>query len=199
MITPEFVEEHGLTSSQYIASISDKYREKWDKKLDQVSFNDEQLEFLHQDLLPIKAAIFSAEWCPDCQNAVPIVIKMAEETEGLDLVIIDRDEHVDELKDYQINGGLRVPFVLFTNNKYQELTRWVERSQLAYELIYKAKMRALDENTDDYGQFVRQSFHERSKDLFKANLESIFEQFRKAMYIRNSAAKLEEFGQQLTA
>jgi thiol-disulfide isomerase/thioredoxin len=197
VFSEDFIRSKGKTAEEYISSVADRYRERWTRKIEQVELTEEQQSFLTADYFPIKIVAISADWCPDCQNAIPILMKFAEISSYIDLVLVDRDSNKEALnkEGFLTNGGMRIPLVIYTNTEWQKLGMWAERSALTYQLVHEAKKQAVEVGTDDYGQFVRERFRTHSKALFLANRDELYNELRKSVLIYASAAKLENFNQ----
>lgn len=192
MLTEEFVLSYAQDPETYLSEISEKYKGKWEKKINQVEFNQGQIDFLESNQLLINIVIFSAEWCPDCQASVPVPIKMAEHSDYINVKIIDKDKHGEEvLEDYKTNGGKRVPLILFLNEDYQELSRWIERSTFGYKLVFEAKKEAVNSDRS-YKEFVREKFKSHSKKLVNENIEELFDILEKSVMLLGASAKIDE-------
>src|SRR5262249_47401190 len=79
-------------------------------------------------------------WCGDCINQCPIFEHIARATAKIDLRFLDRDEHPIVRDDLSINGGHRVPVLVFLSEDFSEVSRYGERTlpqyrQLARDLL----------------------------------------------------------------
>lgn len=67
------------------------------------------------------------DWCGDASNTIPIVARWAEETPGVDLRVVRRDEHLDLMNQYLTNGSRSIPIVIALDENFQELGHWGPR------------------------------------------------------------------------
>jgi len=185
MINSSFIKEQGQNPEEYFETIKEEYLPKWDSKRDQVKFSEEQLTFLQQEFFPIHIVVVSADWCPDCRTTVPILIRMAELSSFLDITIIDRDSHVNQVDSIRANGSFKVPLVLFINDKYEELTRWIERATYTYAIQYQSKLEA-HETGEEMKEVMRRNFGKHSLKIMQATTNELFEQMMKAVYMLNA-------------
>jgi thiol-disulfide isomerase/thioredoxin len=77
--------------------------------------------------------VFSEAWCGDCAQILPVITKIAEASEGkIDLKIIIKSEHKDEMQHYLTNGTEAVPkLVRFHAETFDEIGTWGARPEKA--------------------------------------------------------------------
>jgi len=124
-------------------SATDKPR--WDKARDAVAFTDSQSALLKLFTRPTHVLVLAGAWCGDCANNCPIFVRFAELASCLDVRFLDRDEHADAQKELQINGGNRVPVVVFFSEDGTEVARYGERTLTSYRKMVKAAVPGLPE------------------------------------------------------
>ena len=74
-----------------------------------------------------KLLVLSADWCLDAANSVPHLARLAAETGGLELRLLERDEHLD-LMDEHLTGGARAfPVVILLDAEGKERGWWGSR------------------------------------------------------------------------
>src|SRR5271170_3130561 len=76
--------------------------------------------------------VLAGAWCGDCSGQCPIYDRFAEVARSIDVRYIDRDEHADVQKELQINGGNRVPVLIFFSEDGLEVGRYGERTLSKY-------------------------------------------------------------------
>lgn len=92
--------------------------------------------------------VLSEGWCGDAANIVPVLHKMAEVTEQIELRIALRDDHDDLMQHFLTNGGKAIPKLLVLDAETLEVVAdWGPRPQEAKQLIldYKAAHGVVDE------------------------------------------------------
>src|SRR6185437_13448671 len=78
------------------------------------------------------ALVLAGAWCGDCSSQCPIFERFAEAAPVIQVRYLDRDEHADVQRELQINGGNRVPVLVFFNEDGQEVSRYGERTLSKY-------------------------------------------------------------------
>jgi hypothetical protein len=74
-------------------------------------------------------------WCGDCINQCPAFDHFARASAAIDLRFLDRDD-LPEVRDaLAINGGHRVPVVVFLSEDFQEVARYGERTLSTYRRL----------------------------------------------------------------
>ena len=71
-------------------------------------------------------------WCGDCVNQCPTFDHFAAAAPAIRLRFLDRDAHPDAQEALRINGGNRVPVVVFFSEDGQEAARFGERTLSKY-------------------------------------------------------------------
>ncbi|GGD19098.1 thioredoxin family protein [Flavobacterium orientale] len=92
--------------------------------------------------------VLSEGWCGDAAQLLPIINKMTELSENIDLRIVLRDENEDLMNQFLTNGGKAIPKLLILDAEtLTVLSDWGPRPESAKNLIldYKAKHGIVDE------------------------------------------------------
>jgi hypothetical protein len=75
----------------------------------------------------IKLLVLAEDWCGDASNTVPVLARLADETPGVELRILRRDEHPDVMDRYLTNGSRSIPIVIALDEGFRELGHWGPR------------------------------------------------------------------------
>ncbi|WP_410878569.1 thioredoxin family protein [Myroides sp. DW712] len=112
--------------------------------------------------------VLSESWCGDAAQSVPMLNKMAEITDKVELRIVFRDQNLELMDQYLTNGGRAIPKLLIVDKDTMEvLGHWGPRPADAAQLVhdYKTEHGAFDEDgiillnkwyTKNKGQQVQQ-------------------------------------------
>jgi hypothetical protein len=76
-------------------------------------------------------------WCGDCINQCPIFAHFAQVAPAIRVRYLDRDEHAEVRSLLQINGGNRVPVVVFFSEDGLEVARYGERTLSKYRQMMR--------------------------------------------------------------
>ncbi|MDR1876894.1 MAG: thioredoxin family protein [Flavobacteriaceae bacterium] len=94
----------------------------------------------------INLLIISEGWCGDAAQSVPVVNKLAENSDKLEMKIIFRDENENLINHYLTNGGKAIPIIILLDaENFSEIAHWGPRPKPLLPLIQKYK-----ENPETY-------------------------------------------------
>lgn len=115
----------------------DKYatppqRERWNGMHSRFQLEPDQVEQVKSFSRKMPVLCMAGAWCGDCINQCPIFEHIAAASTVIDLKFIDRDARADVADLLSINGGHRVPAVLFLSEDFQEVARYGERTLVGY-------------------------------------------------------------------
>src|SRR5205823_3057338 len=79
-------------------------------------------------------------WCGDCINQCPVFDHFARAAPALDVRFLDRDARTDVRDLLAINGGHRVPLVVFLSEDGLEVARYGERTLSTYRRLAAEKL-----------------------------------------------------------
>lgn len=92
--------------------------------------------------------VLSEGWCGDAAQILPIISKMAQVSDKIDLQIVFRDENPELMNLFLTNGGKSIPkLIILEKNALKVIADWGPRPTEAIKLIvdYKAKHGIVDE------------------------------------------------------
>jgi len=90
-------------------------------------------------------------WCGDCAQIVPVIARIAEASDKVELKIILRDENPEFMDAYLTYGGKSVP-KLISYNKHtgEELYQWGPRPQKIQAMVKSFKQENPEVNHDEF-------------------------------------------------
>jgi thiol-disulfide isomerase/thioredoxin len=125
--------QQGLTYADFLARYADEGQKKrWRQMHDQVQLTPEHMELLRSFRRQMNLLCLAGTWCGDCINQCPIFEHFAAAAPRIQVRYLDRDEHADAQRELQINGGNRVPVVVFFSDDGFEVARYGERTLSKY-------------------------------------------------------------------
>jgi thiol-disulfide isomerase/thioredoxin len=109
-------------------------RARWDASHARVELSPEQITLLGGFRRAMPTLVLNGAWCGDCINQCPIFDHFARASAGaIALRFLDRDEAPPDVgATLMINGGRRVPHVVFLSEDFQEVARYGERPLSTY-------------------------------------------------------------------
>ncbi len=131
----------GLTYEHFLEEYgTDADRRAWQAVYERVLLTDGQRQVLHSFQRDVYALCLASAWCGDCAAQCPIFARFAEETERIRLAFIERDAE-PELRDYlKVNGGHRIPVVVFLSEDGYEAGRYGDRSLSRYRYLVERQL-----------------------------------------------------------
>ncbi len=107
---------------------------------------DKTIQLSHETLLalkkndkPITWLVLTEGWCGDAAQTLPVINKIADESDLITLKIIFRDEHEELMGHFLTNGGKSIPKLLVLNSENDVLNTWGPRPNIATKMVQDYK------------------------------------------------------------
>ncbi len=68
----------GIDFQEYLKGISDRFKDRFVSRYEETEIPEEYLQRLQQLLTGKTIIAFSAEWCKDCSNNIPVLARISE-------------------------------------------------------------------------------------------------------------------------
>ena len=102
--------------------------------------NEEVKDALQNFPKPIYWVVLAEGWCGDVAENLPVIHKMADATDKVDLRIILRDQNPEIMDRYLTNGGRSIPkLIALEQESLNELGTWGPRPKELQEFVEKKK------------------------------------------------------------
>lgn len=91
--------------------------------------------------------VISESWCGDAAQILPILNKMSEVTDNVNLRIVLRDENSDLINQFLTNGSKSIPIVIILEEDLKVINTFGPRPNAARKIVeeYKLKNGSIDE------------------------------------------------------
>lgn len=133
--------EAGMPYYRYVRSGTADQLQNWTRVYEAASLTPAQRELTGAFVRRINVIGLSGLWCGDCVQQCPLIARIAEANpERIDLRWLDRDEHLDLQRFTAINGGHRVPVLLFCAEDYQLVSWYGDRTLSRYRAIAQRQL-----------------------------------------------------------
>ena len=125
------------------SKLNDRRMTRLDKT---IQLSQETLLGLKKIDKPITWLVLTEGWCGDAAQTLPVISKIANESDLITLKIIFRDEHEELMNQFLTNGGKSIPKLLVLNSENKVLNTWGPRPNIATKMVqdYKNKYGQLD-------------------------------------------------------
>src|SRR5262249_44770213 len=110
-------------------------RQRWDAMHGRFGLSAEQAGLLGGFTRRMPVVCLAGAWCGDCINQCPVFDHFARAASAIDLRFLDRDALPEVREALMINGGQRVPVVVFLSEDWHEVSRYGERALSIYRKL----------------------------------------------------------------
>ena len=110
-------------------------RARWDAMHPRFALGDDQRALLGGFSRRMPVLCLAGAWCGDCINQCPAFAHFAGASPAIDLRFLDRDARPDVREALAVNGGHRVPVVVFLSEDGFEVSRYGERTLSIYRKL----------------------------------------------------------------
>lgn len=90
--------------------------------------------------------VITESWCGDAAQTLPVINRIAEASENIELRIVLRDEHPELMDNFLTNGTRSIPKLVILDSDTEVVETWGPRTAAATKLVsdYKAKFGKID-------------------------------------------------------
>lgn len=128
----------GLTYADFVQRYAtDVQKQRWRQVHEQVALTSAQRGLLGSFGREMNVLCLAGAWCGDCINQCPVFEHFAATAPVIRVRYLDRDDHADVQQALQINGGNRVPVVVFFSEDGHEVGRYGERTLSKYRQMMR--------------------------------------------------------------
>lgn len=133
-----------LSYDQFLKTGTEAQQRRWTQVYNAAKLTTAQHELVASFVREMKILVYAGLWCGDCVQQCPLLERIAEAASGkIDLRFLARDASRELDPELRINGGSRVPAVLF----FSEDGRWCgtfgDRTIHRYRALVKEELGAM--------------------------------------------------------
>ncbi len=89
----------------------------------------------------LRLLVIAEDWCGDAANTVPVLGKLGDEAEGIDVRIIRRDDNPEVMDRYLTNGARSIPIAILLDPEFNEIGYWGPRPKELQQWVMDNKDR----------------------------------------------------------
>lgn len=131
----------GAAYDVYAKSGKPEQNDNWKRVYDQAKLTDAQAKLIGSFTRKINVIGLSGIWCGDCVQQCPLIARIAEANpDKIDLRWLDRDAHADLQAMVRINGGNRVPVLIFCAEDYEFVSWYGDRTLSRYRALARKQL-----------------------------------------------------------
>ncbi|PKB72791.1 MAG: hypothetical protein BZY75_05175 [SAR202 cluster bacterium Io17-Chloro-G7] len=118
--------EQGMSTQEYIDQIKVNKQPFLDI-YENVEVPSEARGLFESQAGPLRLAVFTADWCGDAVSTTPVILRLAESTDKIDVKIFNRDEELELTNSFlpEHRAGT-VPVFVVLDSSMNEIARFVE-------------------------------------------------------------------------
>ena len=125
----------GLTYTAYKEQMT-RNRERLEGNEQALALSGDDLAFFARLAQPVNVLVLAEDWCGDVINNLPVLARLAEASDQLNMRIFLRDQNLDIMDQYLKEGQFRsIPVFVFFDQNFHELGYWIERPARISELV----------------------------------------------------------------
>lgn len=122
--------------------------------------------------------VLAEGWCGDVSQNLPVIAKMADVTENIELKILLRDENPEIMDNYLTNGGRSIPkLICFSSATHREKGTWGPRPEPVQKMVMELKEK--QKNNTDSKELVERYHHTMHKWYNQDKSQTIQQEFLK--------------------
>ena len=126
--------DQGLTYDAFKAQMT-RNRERLEENEKRVDLAKENVAAFRALPRPVKVVVLAEDWCGDVIANLPVLGRLAQESETLDVRIFLRDQNDDIMQRYMNKGQFKsIPVFVFFDEDFRELGHWIERPASVTEI-----------------------------------------------------------------
>ena len=118
------------------SKLNDRRMTRLDKT---IQLSQETLLALKKINNPITWLVLTEGWCGDAAQTLPVINKIADKSDLINLRIIFRDEHEELMRHFLTNGGKSIPKLIVLNSENDVLNTWGPRPNIATKMVQDYK------------------------------------------------------------
>src|ERR1051326_3329543 len=128
--------DSGLLYERYVQTGTDEQKRRWQQVYDAAVLTEQQKLLLGGFVREMNVLVFSGIWCGDCVEQGPLIQRIAEgNRKKIDLRFVERPKDAELIPELRINGGSRVPLVVFLSEDNEWCATAGDRTLNRYRAI----------------------------------------------------------------
>ena len=141
----------GMTSEEYVSQMN-TFQKEMLRRINDLRITSAEFDRVRNIDQGRKLLVLTESWCKDSLMNLPIILKIAEASEKIELRIFDRTKNEALTTFFKSEGLSNIPICWIMDEDFSKRGHWVERPKKAYRLIEEWKLdhpelRAIDNDS----------------------------------------------------
>jgi uncharacterized protein YdaT len=147
----------GMTWKDYLAQMGDT-KARPEENSHHAALTEDERRFFSSIRQARHALMLAENWCGDVHRNSPMLARIVEAMPNCDLRVFFRDENLD-LADAFLNNGYRsIPVLVFFDQDWNEIARWIERPHTATQRAFAIRQKTTDIASQDQMEAATNEF-----------------------------------------
>jgi uncharacterized protein YdaT len=147
----------GMTWKDYLAQMGDT-KARTEENYHHAALTEDERRFFSSIRQARHALMLAENWCSDVHRNSPMLARIVEAMPNCDLRVFFRDENLD-LADAFLNNGYRsIPVLVFFDQDWNEIARWIERPHTATQRAFAIRQKTTDIASQDQMEAATNEF-----------------------------------------
>ncbi|MGY5854319.1 MAG: thioredoxin family protein [Candidatus Thorarchaeota archaeon] len=117
-------------------------------RFNDILLNEDEQELLNEFQNEMRILVIGTDRCNDTSGALPVLARIVSLAPKIELRILNSDKNAEYHQKFRVNGKRKTPVVLVLSSEFNELCRWVERSNAAYRIINEKNNLSLEDSQE---------------------------------------------------
>lgn len=124
------VYDKGIDFNQFLQSADEAHKEKIINIKENIHLSEALKKEIESVDRKINILAFAEPWCIDCMINTTAMGYLSEINDNINVKILPREGYEEVLRDYAVNGKIKIPTMFFMDDKYEVLGDFVEKPKM---------------------------------------------------------------------
>ena len=120
----------GISFEKFVNTGESSHKEKTIDIYNGVQFDEDLISRIEAIDKKINVLVLAEIWCPDCMVNVPVLERIRQISEELNISIIRREGNEKYFEEYSVGGAVKIPTFIFLNEAFKEIGCFIERPSI---------------------------------------------------------------------
>lgn len=172
--------DRGYTWDEYLSDEVETHGDLWAGVYGRHETPDRALDRLEEIGGRWKLLVITEDWCGDASNTVPVLARLAESAETVELRLVKRDENPELMDRHLTDGSRSIPVAVVLDEDYRPVAEWGPRPEELQEFVIGEKQKGERPVEEIYKDARRWYARDRGETTLEELLQALEEAARTA-------------------